>query len=191
MAGYCPQSARGLSRRRATAALAGGLLLPHVQASPAVPAEVAAGLPDVRLHGSGRLRYFGLHIYDARLWAGEGFVPAHWAQHRFALELQYARELRGTLIAERALQEMRGIASFDDTRAQRWLAWMQDAFPDVAAGDRLTGLHRPGEGADLFHNAAPRSRWPDAELAGAFFGIWLSPQTSQPALRRALLGDGA
>jgi hypothetical protein len=185
-----------LLTRRALSAAFGVCLLPLQVLAAAAPAELAADLQDPRLQGSGRLRYFGLHIYDARLWVGEGFVPAQWEQHRLALELQYARSLRGDLIAERSLEEMRGIAAIDDARAQAWLARMREAFPDVGDGDRLTGLYLPGAGARFFHNGRPRSQWQDgerqdAELARRFFGIWLSPRTSQPALRSALLGAGA
>ena len=40
--------------------------------TPTAP-EVADGLPGARLQGSGRLSVFGLHVYDIRLWVGEGF----------------------------------------------------------------------------------------------------------------------
>ena len=64
---------------------------------------------------------------------------------------------------------------------------MTRLFPDVEAGDRITGVQRPGEGARFYFNAALRGEVPDAEFARRFFGIWLAPQTSEPALREALL----
>ncbi|MBM3363996.1 MAG: hypothetical protein FJY42_15350, partial [Betaproteobacteria bacterium] len=62
-------------------------------------------------------------------------------------------------------------------------------FPDIRAGDRLLGLHRPGVGASFWFNGRFRGEVRDPEFAQRFFGIWLSPQTSQPVLRRALLGQ--
>ena len=77
-----------------------------------------------------------------------------------------------------------------DTGA-RWLDAMMRLFPDVRAGDRITGVHRPGTGARFFVNGRLQGELPDADFARLFFGIWLSPRTSEPALREALLGPGA
>jgi hypothetical protein len=42
----------------------------------------------------------------------------------------------------------------------------------------------------FFHNSRPTAQIRDAEYARLFFGIWLAPQTSAPAMRTALLGLG-
>lgn len=158
------------------------------------PVEVLAELPEARLRGSGRLRYFGLHIYDARLWAGPDDYPAaspareDYAAHRFALELEYARSLDGEKIAERSIDEMQRAGSLSEAQRQGWLAFMTKTFPNVAAGSRLTGLHRPGEMARFYFNGQPAGELRDPAFAQRFFGIWLGPQTSQPALRQSLLG---
>jgi hypothetical protein len=141
-----------------------------------------------RLAGSGRLRYFGLHVYDARLWSAQPVLPADWANRALAIEIEYARRLDGAAIAERSLDEMRRQREIERTSGERWLAAMKTLFPDVAAGDRLTGVQRPGEGAPFFANGALRGEVREPEFARLFFGIWLSEQSSQPALRAALLG---
>ncbi len=43
-----------------------------LRAQAAAPAEVSSELPGARLLGSGRLTFFGLHVYDARLWVDRG-----------------------------------------------------------------------------------------------------------------------
>ncbi len=161
--------------------------LAGAQAQPSAPAEVATQLPGARLLGQGRLSYFGLPIYDARLWVTEAFAVSHFGAHPIALELEYARALMGTLIAERSLDEMKRVGGISEDQGQRWLASMSQAFPDVTRGDRLTGLHRPGEAALYFLNGKPRGEVRDADFARRFFGIWLSAQTSEPKLRAALL----
>jgi hypothetical protein len=156
----------------------------------AAPPEVAQTWPDARLQGRGKLSFLGLHIYDARLWVREGFDAAKWATQPVALELEYGRALVGKLIAERSLKEMRRIETVDDARAQRWLALMTQQFPDVKKGDRIIGKHLPGEAARFFVNGAVRPDVREPDFARAFFGIWLSPRTSEPALRSALLNTG-
>ncbi len=177
--------------RAGTALLAAGLAPAlRAQAPAAAPPEVASELGAATLLGQGRLRFVGLRIYDARLWARERFLPAAWASQAVALELQYARSLVGKLIAERSLTEMQRQGEIGAEKSQRWLAAMTAIFPDVGEGDRLTGLHRPGEAARFFFNGKPVGDVRDAEFARFFFGIWLAPQTSEPGLRDALLGAG-
>jgi len=156
-----------------------------------LPAEVQAELAGSRLQGSGRLRFLGLRVYDIRLWT-PGRVPRgdEWTAVPLALEIQYARELVGKLIAERSLQEMQRQSRIADDKAAKWLAAMSSTFPDVKEGDRLTGVHRPGETARFHFNGALKGEVRDAEFARLFFGIWLSATTSEPALRDALLGAG-
>lgn len=156
-------------------------------ASAVLPPEVATGLPQARLAGAGRLRWFGLTVYDARLWVGEDFRADDWTAAPFALELQYARRLKGAAIAERSLDEMRRVGTIGPDEAEQWLAALRRALPDVAAGDRLSGLHRPGQPVQFHRNGQPTFAVPGARFARLFFGIWLAPQTSAPDLRAALL----
>ncbi|HQR10500.1 MAG TPA: hypothetical protein PLW68_04140 [Casimicrobiaceae bacterium] len=158
--------------------------------APAAPAEVQAALPQARLVGTGSLRFFGLPVYEARLWAAPGFSAARYDSQPFALELEYARKLDGPSIAERSVAEMRRVGDFGDDKARTWLALMMKAFPDVVAKDRLTGVHDGRGGVRFFHNTRPTATTADREYAQLFFGIWLDPRTSAPALRQALIGAG-
>jgi Chalcone isomerase-like len=183
----CAVSERTLSRR----ALLAALTLPSAAwaTKPSTPpAEVSAALPGAGLQGTGRLRYLGLHIYDAALWSSAHVTSSDALDTALAIELRYARSLRGALIAERSLDEMKRVGEFSEADGQRWLEAMKQIFPDVKAGDRLTGLHRPREGAAFFVNGRAAGEVRDAQFAQIFFAVWLSPRTSQPALRSALLG---
>ena len=184
-----------IARRRLlglVAALSAGstglLRVGQAGAAPGLPAEVAASFPAARLSGEGKLRFFGLQVYDIRLWAAGPVVAERWAEQALALEIEYARALVGRLIAERSLDEMKRQGALDTERADRWLADMTRLFPDVQAGDRITGVHRPGVSASFFVNGQARGEVRDAEFARRFFGIWLAPQTSEPGLRDRLLG---
>jgi len=179
-----------MKRRQALVApivLAGALLPARLLARPA-PGELAAELPSARLQGSARMRFLGLRVYDVHLFTATKAAAPDWASVPLALEIEYARGLDGARIAERSLEEMRRQAEIDAARAERWLVAMKGLFPSVKDGDRLTGVHRPGESARFFFNGGFQGEVRDAEFARLFFGIWLSPRTSEPALRAALLG---
>ncbi len=152
-----------------------------------VPPEVAAELPGALIGPGSRMRFFGFDVYDARLIVPADFRAGAYAESTFALELSYLRSLSGTAIAERSLKEMARAGALDDERAQRWLTAMVDAFPDVKAGDRITGLHVAGVGARFWFNGQARATIRDTAFARLFFGIWLGASTSEPRLREELL----
>lgn len=165
--------------------------LPAAQAEIAAPPRAPTAAPvlaPLRQAGSGTYSYWGFDIYQARLWVEPGFDAKALARQRYALELQYLRGFKGRDIAQRSLAEMRRQGPLSEQQAQRWLAAMQAAFPDVASGDRLLGVHVPGHGAQFYANGRPSGEVADPEFARRFFGIWLSEGTSAPRLREALLG---
>ncbi len=155
-------------------------------ASLAPPAEVLTAIPEAHLIGSGRLRYFGLSVYDASLWALPDFKVAQLSQQRFALCLTYLRAFTASDIAQRSLQEIRRIHQVAPDTARVWLTALQEAMPDVAAGDRITALHPPG-GVAFWHQGRSIGGISDTAFGSKFFDIWLSVSTSEPKLRNALL----
>lgn len=147
-----------------------------------------ANIEDLQLQGAGTLRWLGLKIYEARLFAPSRLNPTQIAQQPFALELTYARDFSGSSIAERSVDEIKRLGMGNTAQHQAWRNQMLAIFPDVKAGDRIRGTHRPGAGAQFFHNDKPIGRIDDAEFARAFFAIWLDPRTAEPSLRKELLG---
>lgn len=157
-------------------------------AAPAGPVPAALRASEaLQPAGAGRLTFLGLQVYDAQLWVAPGFRQAAFADHRFALELHYLRDFSAADIAARSMKEMRRDAPMAAEQAIRWQERLQQALPDVRAGDRVVGLHAPGQGLQFIVNGRPAGSIADAQLAARFFGIWLAPTTSEPALRTALL----
>ena len=144
-------------------------------------------VPSGQASGQGRLRFWGLDVYDASLWVAPGFRQGDFAAHGFALQLNYLRPFTAADIAQRSLEEMRRIEGFSAAQAAAWQSALARLLPDVRTGDRITGVNRPGRPALFLHNARPLGEFGDAQFARLFFGIWLAPQTSEPALRAALL----
>jgi hypothetical protein len=134
-----------------------------------------------------RLRVWGFEVYDARLWTPRDFRYGQAIHHSFALELQYLRKLEGSAIASRSIDEMRRLGSFTDAQAQAWLTGMREMFPNVSAGERITGINLPGEGAEFWVNGLRVGVVKDVNFARLFFGIWLDERTSEPKMRAQLL----
>ncbi len=150
------------------------------------PDVIASTYGPMRELGSGRLRYFGFHVYDARLWSQS--VPFE-PDSRFALGLRYARAFPGADIAGRSEQEIRALGTASEQQLSRWLREMRRVFVNVVAGDELIGVHEPAVGARFYLNGRRLGEIADPVFARAFFAIWLDPKTSAPQLRAALLSN--
>lgn len=148
-------------------------------------------LPAAQLLGSGEMRIFGFAIYDAELWSA-ATAPADAAAMRapFALQLSYRRSITRDDLVDASLKEIRRLASRapDAAQMRRWQREMQQAFVDVQAGDRITGVFLPGEGARFYVGGELHHVIKDQAFARAFFSIWLDPRTRNPELRAQLLG---
>lgn len=172
---------------------AGAIFLPNLAAAQAAEgaASASAGastpLAGARLVGQGTMRFLGFEVYRARLWAQPGFDAEQYAAHPLALELTYQRNFTAEAIAKRSIEEMRRVGRFTPQQAERWQQALQAALPDVKPGDRLLGLYQPGAGAVFKMGGRVVGEVADAEFSRLFFGIWLSPQTSEPGLRQQLI----
>jgi hypothetical protein len=183
---------RHTRRRACLAALLGGVLLAagpvaRARSDMATPPELAKELPGAQLRGTGATRFLGMRIYDASLWSPAA-ITGDGANQPLALALVYARNIKGDLIVSSSLREMQQVGSFTDAQAAQWAKAMAPLFPNIKPGDRITGVQRPGESARFYFNGALQGEVADAAFTRLFFGIWLSPRTSDPQLRQQLLG---
>ena len=159
-----------------------------IAATAAISQHIRNEIPHAQLSGSGSFTWFGLKIYEASLWTGEGgYQPQALSNAKFALDLQYARDLNGSRIADASLQQIVKLAIGTPAQQQAWHARMKEIFPDVQDGTHITGIYLPGQGARFYLNGALLGEVLDADFAHAFFAIWLDPRTSAPRLRDALL----
>ena len=140
------------------------------------------------LKGQYLFRFFGLEIYHAQLWVDTQFNATTFDKSSFALQLLYSRNLSGEEIAKRSLQEIKKQSKISTQQEQLWLEQMTKIFPDVKKGDHITGVYTPSEKAVFFFNQKLLGELSDPELTKRFFGIWLSPLTTEPKMRLHLLG---
>lgn len=185
-----PPRTHAPSRRRLLTTMLLAATTTALQGRGQAPRELLGEWPTAHLQGQGRLRFLGLQVYDIRLWTTEpGMAAQAWPARPLALEIEYARDFAARMIAERSLKEMQRAGPVSSDVAERWLRTMTQIFPDVKAGDRITGIQRPEGLSRFFHNSSLRGEVRDAEFTRRFFGIWLGETTSEPSLRDSLLGQ--
>ena len=152
-----------------------------------LPPELSSALPVASLAGKATMSMWGFGLYQASLWVAPGFSEAAYERTAFVLDLTYLRNFRGPDIAQRSIREMRRQGPLKAEDEARWEAQMRALFPDVTPGDRLTGIHQPGVGVIFWSNGRLLGEIRDPEFSRLFFGIWLSPQTSELLMRQALV----
>lgn len=151
------------------------------------PSWVLTQLPSATFTGQGSLRFLGLPVYDAVLFAPAETRPEAILRQPLALTLTYKMGFSGQSIAQRSIEEMQRLRRGNSSQHEAWLTRMQTVFPDVSRGDQLTGIHLPGQGARFFFNGRFVGQIDDPVFSEAFFSIWLDPETREPSLRQALL----
>ena len=144
-------------------------------------------VPKAKLVGKGMFSYYFWDVYTGELFAPEG---TYNNAPPFALRLTYQRDLEGKKIAERSIDEMKKQGDVSSDNAQKWLALMEDIFPDVSEGDVITGIATE-DGKSIFYvNGEMSDEIQDSTFTQRFFDIWLSEKTSEPKFRKKLLGKG-
>ena len=152
----------------------------------AMPTVLNELLPDASMVGEGRITFLFWDICDAALYASDG----EWDESKpYALTLRYLRKFKGDAIAKRSVKEIRDQGFDDIDTLQRWEEVMRDIFPDVAAGEQITGVLDEAGNTLFFFGDRKIGEVDDKRFGPRFFAIWLGEKTSDPKLRNALIGD--
>ena len=137
----------------------------------ASPAEVNAALPGAEKVGQARYHMLSIPLFDAELYAANGAFS--W-ERPFALTLTYQRSARQSTLLNRTMSEMSGRGAGPVARLAPLRARLEQCFPNVRVGDRLTGVSTGPNSAVMYYNGAQRCtvEWPN--FRRQFFGIWLA-----------------
>lgn len=147
---------------------------------------VVRSVPSAELVGKGRMTFLGFRLFDAELYAPEG---TYEASAPFALKLTYLRNFTSRDIVDSSIKEIRRQGGASAAQLDRWERQMRRLFPDVAAGQSITGVRTPDGAADFYLNGRKLGTIRDAAFTQKFFAIWLGRQTRNPQLRAALTGS--
>ncbi len=137
-------------------------------------------------YGQGKLSKLFIKIYDATLWTD----AKEWSMDSlFALNIKYDVEIDNDDLADRSIEEMQHVAEIPKDKIEPYRAELTKVFPNVKKGDTITALFDPKKGITFFHNDKAKSTIKDLDLAKRFISIWFAPNTTEPKLRLALLGN--
>ena len=106
----------------------------------------------------------------------------------FALKLDYLTDFTKQQIVDRTIVEIKKQGFRNKSKLDLWHEQMLNIFINVDLGVSITGVYKSDGNAVFYSGERVLGYIEDKELARLFFDIWLSSKTSEPNLRRKLLG---
>ncbi len=147
--------------------------------------QIFDAIPNASIVASATLSYAFWDIYQATLYAPKG----QWSPNQpFALSIKYHQTIKGKKIAAESVKEIRKQGFTDEKKLAAWHSQMNAIFPNVKNGTILSAVYQPNQHTMFYHANQPIGTIKDPEFSKLFFDIWLSEKTSEPELRRILLG---
>ncbi len=166
--------------------LACGFGITTAAAQAAAPAYDKIAQTNLQQVSTARFTKWLWDVYDATL-----YLPtedtANLQTTPLALKLTYLRKLSGAKICEKSLELMAAQAPLTKNQRQKWDALMRQQFPDVQAGDTITGVRDADGHTTFIINGKPQPEITDQAFGRRFFNIWLGEATAEPELRATLL----
>lgn len=135
--------------------------------------------------GKAKFEFFFFDVYTSTFWSDAG----EWDTSRpYALSNLYHRAFSGQDLVDKTLEEMQRIDNVPQQALASYRPELQQVFPDVQKGDRITALYKPETGTVFYHNGQQTGVIEAEAFAVPFFNIWLSDKSLRPELSRILRG---
>ena len=163
------------------------LLTPMVQANSVgtVPL-VDQGNQALRKCGAARLKVLFWDIYESSLYTPDGT----WSEgvRPLRLDIRYLRAISALDLVKQTGKEW---AEQGKSSPQHivWQGELLSIWPDVTEGDIISLAIDPSGVSTFLFNGDAIGTIGDPQFGEDFAGIWLSPDTTRPALRRQLIGE--
>ncbi|MEH6452007.1 MAG: chalcone isomerase family protein [Psychromonas sp.] len=145
----------------------------------------AQDINSLRLVGQGGMSWMFMDIYQASLYSQDGtYQHSNYPQ---ALTINYKKNISKSQLIKATKEQWKKL-SVDNKRYQPWINDLNRLWPDIAKGDKLTLFIEQGGNGYFYHNGQLIGSVDSPDFAPAFLSIWLSEKTSQPRLRKKLIG---
>lgn len=143
-------------------------------------------LAQLKRVGQGEMSWLFIDLYQAALYSSSGkYQDKVYPQ---ALKISYRRDIdKDDLVT--ATQKQWKKLSLDDALYQPWLKKLTQLWPDIQKGDELVFMVETDGGGLFYHNNQLLGGVNSKQFSNAFLSIWLSPKTTEPKLRRQLIGE--
>jgi hypothetical protein len=171
------------AKNLATALLCSLLLVPVLHGKEQPRPETTG--EELALVGEARLKVMFWSIYESRLYSPDGVYQP--GKRPLRLEIQYLRDIKSKDLVSRTAKEWDSLG-VDNPARDAWLDRLQALWPDVEKNDVLALRIDKDERSHFYMNGNYLGAIEEPAFGEHFTAIWLSPDTSRPEIRLALLG---
>lgn len=140
---------------------------------------------DFKKVGEARMEYLFWDVYDAKLYTPSGTYKQ--GVHPVKFTLTYLRDFAAKDIVKATKEQWQHLGKSD--LSAKYADKLLALWPDIKKGESLSLQTSPSGEAIFYHNDKKLGEITDSQFANQFLAIWLSPNTSEPALRKQLLGN--
>ena len=135
--------------------------------------------------GEGNMSWMFLDIYRATFFTENGVYQAF--DYPQALSITYLKDINKNRLLE-ATKKQWLLQDYDQLQIESWIDELSQIWPNIKSNDNLIFYVDKNNQGIFYYNQRLIGSVSDKELSTAFLAIWLSHKTSQPKLRRQLLG---
>jgi hypothetical protein len=137
---------------------------------------------DYTLIGEGTMKVLFFDLYHARLYGNTADKSTH-----SLFEINYLKDIPAKKLISATREQWEHIG-LSNTAIPQWLSEIEQIWPDINKGDTLILRRNENGQAEFYHQNNYIGTVADPRFTDAFLAIWLSEKTSEPTLRKKLLG---
>ena len=141
---------------------------------------------NLKVVGQAEMRWLMFPLYKVSLMTQDG----QYQQGRYpqALDITYRRNIAKEDLLTATDQQWQRLG-VNVQKRQQWLTQLGAIWPSVKRGDRLAFIVEASGNNYFLYNDKNIGGVKDAQFGQSFLSIWLSPNTSQPGIRRLLIRE--
>jgi hypothetical protein len=136
--------------------------------------------------GSATLTFLFWDVYRSSLYTSTGDYPLDNNQQVLVLKIDYLRDIDKAELIEQTIAQWQHLGLKEEDFNQ-FVPRLAEIWPDITAGDSLALLVNDKMGHFYLNNLSIGGI-EDNNFSKIFIDIWLSKKTSQPRLRKQLIG---
>ena len=146
----------------------------------------AQPLGELETVGIAKLRVLFFDIYTSELKTESGKYAD--GIRPIQLKIIYERNIKSSALIKQTKKEW-DAQKANDKNQQNWIKTLENIWPDIESGDTLTFELYDNDKNQFFYNEQAIGNVDDPDFGEKFIGIWLSPKTTRPKIRREMLGN--
>lgn len=136
--------------------------------------------------GNATFTFLFWDIYNSRLFTKTGKYDDNSGQD-LLFKINYLKDISADELIKRTVEQWQHL-KYDESKYQHYIPKMKSIWPDIKSGDSLT-LYRKNQTTIFYFNNEEVGNINDKSFSNLFLDIWLSNNTSQPKLRKQLIGE--